>query len=143
MKGDFQQLLHAAATALNAEIREPESTDGAGATRLRVPVPNDRAQTVKVMLDADTIRFTTRCGEAVIARENPSLHRALLVKNSTLKHGFFAIGADGGIELVGTQLLATCDVEEFTTLLANLAVVGDFLEQQLADGLPGGELDLY
>lgn len=142
MKGEFQQLLEATAKALNAEIRPAEAADG-GATRLRVPVPNNRAQTVKVSLDDDTIRFTTRCGEAVIARENPSLHRALLVKNSTLKHGFFAIGADGGIELVGTQLASTCDVEEFTTLLANIAVVGDYLEQQLADGLPGGELDLY
>ncbi|MHC5020657.1 MAG: hypothetical protein ACYTGX_11195 [Planctomycetota bacterium] len=143
MKGDFQQLLEATARALNAEIRPGVIGDGEGVTRLRVPVPGERAQTVKVVLDEDTIRFTTRCGEAVIARENPSLHRALLVKNASLKHGFFAIGADGGIELVGTQLASTCDVEEFTTLLANIAVVGDYLEQQLAEGLPGGELDLY
>ena len=99
--------------------------------------------TAKKRAEMAVKRNVTRCGEAVIARENPSLHRALLVKNSTLKHGFFAIGADGGIELVGTQLADTCDVEEFTTLLANIAVVGDYLEQQLADGLPGGDLDLY
>ena len=103
MKGNYEQLLAATAKALNAEVREGDPK--AEGTRLRVPVPGDRAQTVLVTLDEDTIRFTTRCGEAVIARENPSLHRALLVKNATLKHGFFALGPDGGIELVGTQLL--------------------------------------
>jgi hypothetical protein len=114
-----------------------------GGARVRVPLDGGRAQSVRIALDGDTLRFSTRCGEAVLGRDNPSLHRALLAKNATLKHGFFALAADGGIELVHTQLLATCDPEELTTALANLAAVGDFLERELAAGLPGGELDLY
>ena len=129
-RGNLHSLLQAGADALGATIQQTD----AGGTRLRVPLDESRAQTVRITLDEDTLRFTTRCGEAVLARDNPSLHR---------KHAFFALAADGGIELVSTQLLATCDLEEFCTALANLAAVGDFLEQQLAKGLPGGDLDLY
>ena len=138
-RGNLHALLEAGADALGATIQQTD----AGGTRMRVPLDDSRAQTVRITLDDDTLRFTTRCGEAVLARDNPSLHRALLTKNATLKHGFFALAADGGIELVSTQLLATCDLEEFCTALANLAAVGDYLEQQLAKGLPGGNLDLY
>lgn len=138
-RGDLRALVSATAAALGASV---EAADAAGA-RFRVPLPEGRAQTVCVTLEDDTLRFSTRCGEAVLARDNPSLHRILLSKNATLRHGFFALAADGGVELQHTQLLATCDLEEFTTALANLATVGDYVERELAKGAPGGELDLY
>ena len=138
-RGNLSALVAATATALGATI-EAASPTGA---RLRVPLDDGRAQTVHVTLEDDTLRFTTRCGEALLARDNPSLHRILLAKNATLRHGFFALAADGAVELQHTQLLATCDLEEFATALANLATVGDFLERELAKGAPGGELDLY
>lgn len=140
MRGDLPALVEAARTGL-AAIPEPDAPPGE--VRLRVPLPGGRSQSVRVTLEEDTLRFATRCGDAPLARQHPGLYRALLRKNATLKHGFFALAADGGIELVATQLLATCDPEEFTTLLQNLAAVGDFLEQELAKGLPGAGLDLY
>jgi hypothetical protein len=138
-RGDLGALVAAAAGALAAAV---EASDALGA-RFRVPLEDGRSQTVRVALEEDTLRFATRCGEAVLARNNPSLHRTLLAKNATLRHGFFALAADGALELQHTQLLGTCDLEEFTTALANLAAVGDFLEQELARGAPGESLDLY
>ena len=138
MRGDFEGLLASARTGLGAEVRVDDQL-----ANVRVPLPEGRAQTVQVCLDNDTLRFATRCGEAVLAKDNPSLYRALLAKNHSLTHGFFAMAPDGGIELVCTQLLATCDPEEFTTALVNLAAVGDFCERELARGVPGEHLDLY
>lgn len=138
-QGNLHALLQAAVDTLHGTVQQ---TDAAG-THLRVPLADGRAQTVRISLDDDTLRFSTRCGEALLAKDNPSLYRTLLAKNATLKHGFFALAADGGVELVLTQLLATCDIEEFCTAVANLAGVGDYLEQQLSQGLPGGNLDLY
>lgn len=138
-RGDLTALVAATASALGAVV---ETSSPVGA-RMRVPLDDGRSQTVTVTLEDDTLRFATRCAEAVLARDNPSLHRILLAKNATLRHGFFALAADGGVELQHTQLLATCDLEEFATALANLATVGDFLERELAKGAPGSELDLY
>ncbi len=95
-------------------------------------LPGGRKQRVFVQLDEDTIRYSTQCSSWLSDATSPNLFKTLLAKNYRLKHGFFALNPEGGLELVDTQLLETADPEELYVSIVNLATVGDFMEKELS-----------
>ena len=103
-----------------------------GAVVILADLPGGRHQRVFVQLDEDTIRYSTQCSSWLSDLTTPNLFKTLLMKNYHLKHGFFAINPEGGLELVDTQLLETADPEELYVSIVNLATVGDFMERELS-----------
>lgn len=109
-----------------------EELGESGGVAITAELPNGRKQRVFVQLDEDTIRYSTQCSSWLSDATSPNLFKTLLSKNYHLKHGFFAINPEGGLELVDTQLLETADPEELYVSIVNLATVGDFMEKELS-----------
>ena len=109
-----------------------EELGDAGAVAFTAELPGGRKQRVFVQLDEDTIRYSTQCSSWLSDATTPNLFKTLLHKNYHLKHGFFALNPEGGLELVDTQLLETADPEELYVSIVNLATVGDFMEKELS-----------
>jgi hypothetical protein len=103
-----------------------------GSVTADVRLPDGRHQRVYLALDEDTIRYSTQCASWLSDVQSPNLFKTLLSKNYHLKHGFFALNPEGGLELVDTQLLETADPEELYVSIVNLATVGDFMERELS-----------
>jgi hypothetical protein len=103
-----------------------------GSTLVEARLPDGRKQRVLVQLDEDTIRYSTQCASWLSDVQSPNVFKTLLAKNYQLKHGFFALNPEGGLELVDTQLLETADPEELYVSIVNLATVGDFMEKELS-----------
>src|SRR5581483_4777467 len=92
----------------------------AGTVTVDVRLPDGRHQRVFLQLDEDTIRYSTQCASWLSDIQSPNLFKTLLSKNYHLKHGFFALNPEGGLELVDTQLLETADPEELYVSIVNL-----------------------
>ena len=99
---------------------------------INASLPGGRKQRVFLQLDEGTIRYSTQCSSWSSELLSPNLFKTLLRKNYHLKHGFFALNPEGGLELVDTQLLDTADIEELYVSIVNLATVGDFMEKELS-----------
>ncbi|MBI3724854.1 hypothetical protein HY251_12995 [bacterium] len=125
----FRALLKQVATKLSGKLEE---IGGPGSASFDAQLPGGRHQRVFLMLDEDTIRYSTQCASWLSDFQNPNVFKTLLKKNYQLKHGFFALNPEGGLELVDTQLLETADPEELYVSIVNLATVGDFCERELA-----------
>ena len=130
-KGPFHTLVEDVAKHLGGEV-----TEGADGTSLLVKttLKSGRTQMVLLQLDGDSIRFSTRCSSFRPELDNARFLKLLLCKNYRLKHGYFALNPDGGVEIVASQLFSTCDAEELAVALTNLANLGDFMEQELGQG---------
>ncbi len=124
----FHGLVAEVAGKLGSELTE--SPDG-DAFVVKAHLAGGRSQMVFLNLDGDTVRFSTRCTSVNSGIESANLYKILLQKNYRLRYGYFALNPDGGVELVATQLMSTCDAEELTVALLNLATVGDFMEREL------------
>ncbi|MBI4575598.1 MAG: hypothetical protein HY722_04970 [Planctomycetes bacterium] len=130
----FETLVRGVADRLKGELQQDE---GAGRYVIRAELPGGRSQKVYLELDEDTVRYSTQCAAWVSDFENPNIFKDLLRRNARLKHGFFALGPEGDVELVETQVLATCDLDELYVSVTNLAMVGDFMEKEFH---PGGDV---
>lgn len=109
-----------------------EELGESGIVAITAVLADGRKQRVFVQLDEDTIRYSTQCSSWLSDATSPNLFKTLLSKNYHLKHGFFALNPEGGLELVDTQLLETADPEELYVSIVNLATVGDFMEKELS-----------
>jgi hypothetical protein len=124
----FKDLVRGVASRLDGKLVEHESGDVSMDARLA----GGRHQRVFLQLDEGTIRYSTQCSSWSSELLSPNLFKTLLRKNYHLKHGFFALNPEGGLELVDTQLLETADMEELYVSIVNLATVGDFMEKELS-----------
>lgn len=125
----FHALVLQVSGKLGCKLEELGET---GTVAITADLPGKRKQRVFVQLDEDTIRYSTQCSSWLSDATSPNLFKTLLSKNYHLKHGFFAINPEGGLELVDTQLLETADPEELYVSIVNLATVGDFMEKELS-----------
>lgn len=125
----FQDLVKQVAARLGGKVSALEETH---AMSIVAEIGTGRKQRVLVQLDEDTIRYSTQCSSWLSDMTSPNLFKTLLFKNYQLKHGFFALNPEGGLELVDTQLLETADPEELYVSIVNLATVGDFMERELS-----------
>jgi len=125
----FHALVVQVSTKLGCKLDELGSSGGVAIT---ADLPGGRKQRVYLQLDDDTIRYSTQCSSWLSDATTPNLFKTLLHKNYHLKHGFFALNEEGGLELVDTQLLETADPEELYVSIVNLATVGDFMEKELS-----------
>jgi hypothetical protein len=125
----FRALVLAVSGKLGSKLEE---LDSAGTVAITADLAGGRRQRVLVQLDEGTIRYSTQCSSWLSDTTNPNVFKTLLTKNYELKHGFFALNPEGGLELVDTQLLDTADPEELYVSIVNLANVGDFMERELA-----------
>lgn len=127
-KKHFHDLVREVSTRLDGKLEISMSGD----VSILATLAKGRKQRVFLQLDEDTIRYSTQCSSWTSDLLNPNLFKTLLRKNYHLKHGFFALNPEGGLELVDTQLLETADPEELYVSIVNLATVGDFMEQELS-----------
>ena len=127
----FQQLVEEVAQHLGGEVTK--AADGPS-LMVKTTLKSGRTQMVLLQLDGDSIRFSTRCSGFRPELDNARFLKLLLNKNYRLKHGYFALSPDGGVEIVASQLMSTCDAEELAVALTNLANLGDFMEQELGQG---------
>ncbi len=125
----FHALVLQVSAKLGCKLDELGNT---GAVAITAELPGGRKQRVFLSLDEDTIRYSTQCSSWLSDATSPNLFKTLLSKNYHLKHGFFALNPEGGLELVDTQLLETADPEELYVSIVNLATVGDFMERELS-----------
>lgn len=125
----FRKLVKTVAGKLTGTVGE---VSAAGSVTADVKLADGRHQRVILQLDEDTIRYSTQCASWLSDVQNPNVFKTLLAKNYELKHGFFALNPEGGLELVDTQLLETADPEELYVSIVNLATVGDFMEKELS-----------
>jgi hypothetical protein len=132
----FHALVLQVAGKLGCSLEELGET---GAVAITAVLPQGRRQRVFVQLDEDTIRYSTQCTSFTSDATSPNIFKTLLTKNYQLKHGFFALNPEGGLELVDTQLLETADPEELYVSVVNLATVGDFMEREMSKK-PGSDL---
>lgn len=130
-KSPFQQLVEDVAHHLGGVVTE--GTDGSS-LMVKTTLKSGRTQMILLQLDGNSIRFSTRCSGFRPELDNARFLKLLLNKNYRLKHGYFALSPDGGVEIVASQLLSTCDAEELSVALTNLANLGDFMEQELCQG---------
>lgn len=131
VKSPFQQLVEEVAQHLGGEVTQ--AADGSS-LMVKTILNSGRTQMVLLQLDGDSIRFSTRCSGFRPELDNTRFLKLLLNKNYRLKHGYFALSPDGGVEIVASQLMSTCDAEELAVALTNLANLGDFMEQELGQG---------
>jgi hypothetical protein len=127
----FHALALQVAGKLGSKLYELTSAD---AVAITVELPGSRKQRVFMSRDEDSIRYSTQCSSWLSEATSPNLFKTLLAKNWHLKHGFFALNPEGGLEIVDTQLLDTADPEELYVSIVNLATVGDYMEKELAKG---------
>jgi hypothetical protein len=125
----FRELVKVVGTKITGTVSAPSAS---GSVTADVRLPDGRHQRVLLQLDEDTIRYSTQCASWLSDVQNPNVFKTLLAKNYELKHGFFALNPEGGLELVDTQLLETADPEELYVSIVNLATVGDFMEKELS-----------
>ncbi len=125
----FHALVLQVSGKLGSKLEELGEVGGVAITAV---LPTGRKQRVFVQLDEDTIRYSTQCSSWLSDATSPNIFKTLLSKNYHLKHGFFAINPEGGLELVDTQLLETADPEELYVSIVNLATVGDYMEKELS-----------
>ena len=127
-RANFVALVHEVAGKLEGVVEDRSSGD----VVINASLPHGRKQRVFLSLDETTIRYSTQCSSWTSDIQSPNLFKTLLRKNYHLKHGYFALNPDGGLELVDTQLLETADPEELYVSIVNLATVGDFMERELS-----------
>jgi hypothetical protein len=127
-KTHFQKLLVEVAGKLEGRVEILSTGDAV----IHASPTTGRKQRVFLQLDEDTIRYSTQCSSWSSELLSPNLFKTLLRKNYHLKHGYFALNPEGGLELVDTQFLSTADPEELYVSIVNLATVGDFMERELS-----------
>jgi hypothetical protein len=124
----FRTLVREVAQRLDGKLEEVSPSEAA----IHAVLAGGRRQRVFLVRDEKSIRYSTQCSSWTSELLSPNLFKTLLRKNYHLKHGFFALNPEGGLELVDTQLLETADPEELYVSIVNLATVGDYMEQELS-----------
>ncbi len=126
---DFAKTVAEAAESLQARIL-PGNPDRSSC--VEVPLEGGRAQRVTVSWDGEAVRCRTQCSCLLTDDTELNLYRYLLRKNHELLFAAFAIDPDGAIALVWSQSAAACSPAQLALALANLAAVGDFMEQKFS-----------
>ena len=128
----FDEIVHSVCERMSGTIKVANPGSD---YQIEAQLEDGRHQRVFIVSDGETIRFSTQCSGWTTDFQQPNLFKTLLRKNFHLKHGYFALNDEGGVVLVDSQLLETCDPEELYVTLVNLAEVGDFMERQLSGSI--------